>query len=98
MFSLFAAFGVPEGQFPVVDIPGPQLQDLAYSHTASGHQFQHETVSRFDRCEDDFINDIFFDDLPRNDWPCPEHLPEHRAVAGTAKICIDIGSDEVEEG
>jgi len=98
VLPLFPTLGVPERQFPAIDISGPQLQDLAYSHSASGHQFQHETVSGFDCCEDDFVDHVFFDDFPGNDGSCPEHLPHHRVVAGIAEIGIDIGSDEVEKG
>ena len=95
---LDAAFGVPQRHFPVVDVPRPQLQDLADSHAATGHEFQHEAVAQFFGGEDDFVDDVFLDDLPGNDGPGPEHLPEHRAVAGAAEIRVDIDSDEVEEG
>jgi len=98
ILPLFAAFGVPKGQFPVVDIHCSQFQDLAHPHAASGHQFQHETIPQFGRCKDDFVNDIFFDDLPGDDGSYPEHLPHHWVVAGIAEIGIDIRSDEVEEG
>jgi len=98
ILPFFAAFGVPQRQFPVMDVHRPQLQNLTHSHPATGHQFQHETVSQSLGCEDDFIDDVFLDDLPGNHGPGPEHLPEHRAVAGAAKIGVDIDSDEVEEG
>jgi len=98
MLPFFAAFRVSEGQLPVVDVHRPQLQDLADSHAATGHQFQHEAVPQFLGCEDDFVDHILSDDLPGNHGPRPEHLPEHRAVTGAPKIVVDIGSDEVEEG
>jgi hypothetical protein len=81
-----------------MDIPGSQFQDFAHSHCASGHQFQNEAVSELDCCEDNFVDHVFFDDFPGDNGSGPEHLSEHRAVAGTAEIGIDIGSDEVEEG
>ena len=98
VLTFLAAFGVLEGQFPAVDISGPQLQDLAHSHSTSGHQFQDQTVSLFDCREDDFVDHVFFDDLPGNDGSGSEHLFEHRVVAGVAEIGIDIDSDEVEKG
>jgi len=98
VLPLLAAFGVPQRQFPVMDVHRFQFQDLTHSHPATGHEFQHEAVPQFLGCEDYFINDVFFDDLPGDDGPGPEHLPEHGAVAGAAKIIIDIGFDEVEEG
>jgi len=48
--------------------------------------------------EDDFVDHVFFDDLPGNDGSGSEHLFEHRVVAGVAEIGIDIDSDEVEKG
>jgi hypothetical protein len=98
VLSFFPAFGVPECQFSVVHVHRSYFQNLAHSHTASGHQLQHETVPQFRRCEDDFVDHIFSDDLPGDDGPGPEHLSQHRAVAGATKICIDIGSDKIEEG
>ena len=98
MLPVFAAFGVPECQFSLVDVHGSQFQNLTHSHAIPGHQFQDEAVSQFRRCEDDFVDNIFSDDFPRNDWPRPEHLSQHRAVAGAAKVSIYIGPDEVEEG
>jgi len=56
MLPLFAAFGVSERQFPLIDVHGSQFQDLSHSHSTPGHQFQDEPVSGFDRCEDDFID------------------------------------------
>lgn len=88
LLPLFAAFRVPKGRFPIMDIHRSQFQDLAHSHTASGHQFEHETIPQLGRCKDDFIDDVFFDDFPGDDGSGPEHLPEHRAVAGAAKIGI----------
>jgi len=98
MLPIFSALGSPQRQFPVMDVHRFQLQDLTHSHSATGHKFQHETVPQFLGCEDDFINDVFLDDLQGNHGSGPKHLPEHRRVAGTAKIIIDIGSDEVEKG
>lgn len=98
VLSLFSAFGVLERQLPVVDVHGSEFQDLAHSHATAGHQFQHEAVPQFRRCKDDFVDHVLFDDLPGNDRSGPEHLSEHRAVAGATKIWVDIESDEVEEG
>ena len=98
MLPFFAAFGVSKGQFPVMDVNRPQLQDLTHSHAATGHEFQHETVSEFLGCEDDFIDHVLLDDLPGNHGPRSEHLPHHWVVAGIVEIGIDIRSDEVEEG
>jgi len=81
-----------------MDIPWPQFQDFTHSHCASGHQFQNEAVSELDCCEDNFVDHVLFDDLPGNNGSGPEHLSKHRVVARIAKICIDIGSDKVEEG
>ena len=74
VFPLFAAFGVPERQFPVMDIYGHEFQNLAHSHPASGHQLQNDAISWFDCCENDFVDHVFFDDLPGNDGSCSEHL------------------------
>jgi hypothetical protein len=98
MLPFLAAFRVSEGQFPVVDVHRPQLQDLADSHAATGHEFQHETVSQFRRRKNDLIDDVFLDNFPGNHGPRPEHLPEHRAVARAAKIRIDVRSYKIEEG
>jgi hypothetical protein len=98
MFPIFTAFRVPQRQFPVVDVHRSQFQDLAHPHAATGHQFKHKAVPQFFGCKDDFVDDVFFDDFPRNHGPGPEHLPEHWAIAGAPKIRVDIASDEVEEG
>ena len=98
MLPVFAAFGVPECQFSLVDVHGSQLQDLAHSHSSPGHQFKDETVPQFLGCKDDFVDNIFSDDFPGNHGSRTEHLSQHRAVAGAAKVSIDIGSVEVEEG
>ena len=98
MFPFLAAFGVPERQFSVMDVHRSEFQDLTHSHSATGHQFQHEAVPQFRRGEDDFVDHVLFDDLPGDDRSGPEHLSEHRAVAGAAKVYIDIGSDKIEEG
>jgi len=98
MLPIFAALGVPQREFPVVEVHRSQFQNLNHSHAATGHQFQYETVPQFLGRKDDFVDDVFLDDVPGNHWPGPKHLSQHWAIAGTAKIRVDIVSDEVEEG
>jgi len=98
MLPIFTAFRVSKRQFPVVNVHRSQLQHFFHSNAATGHQFKHKTVPQFFGCKYDFVDNIFSDDFLGNHGSGPEHLSEHRAVAGAAKVSIDIGSDEVEEG
>ena len=77
--------------------PDSFVTDLTHSHAATGHQFQHETVSQFRRRKNDLIDDVFLDNFPGNHGPQPKHLPEHRAVARAPEIRVDVGSDKIEE-
>jgi hypothetical protein len=56
------AFGPDQKQFAVIHIRHPKLQDLSDTHTTSGHQFEHQTVSRIIGSENDFVNSILFQD------------------------------------
>jgi len=90
-------YWVSEGQFSVLDVSGSQFQNFSDSHSSPGHEFQHEAVSWLVCLEDDFVDNIFFDDVPGGNGFCLEHLSQDWVVAGVLEILIDIGSDEVEE-
>jgi len=74
VLPLFAAFWVSEGQFSVFNVSGSQFQNFSDSHSYPGHEFQHEAVSWFVCLEDDFVDNIYFDDVPEGKVLCFEHL------------------------
>ena len=47
-----------------MDIWRCQVKDFADSHTAPGHQLQHQPISGVYRTEDDLINRFLIDDVP----------------------------------
>jgi hypothetical protein len=96
--GLLATLGISQGQFPVINIPGRELEHLVDSHPAAGHQSQQQAVSRFHSPEDDLIDDLLFENRPMGDLGRSEQLPEHRGAAGVFKIGIDSISNQVEEG
>ena len=67
-----AALGISDDSLPVFDILGCEFQNLAYSHTTTGHEFEHEPVSLIPCSENDFINDVFFQDFELDNFSCPE--------------------------
>jgi len=74
VLPLLPAFRVSERQLSVLDVSGSQFQNLADSHSASGHQFQDEAVSWFFCLKDDFVYNFLFDDVPGGNGFCLEYL------------------------
>ena len=60
---LFSAFGVSNYNLQVFDIPGLEFQDLADTHAAPGHKFEHQPISWTPGPENDLIDHLLFQDL-----------------------------------
>ena len=60
---VFSALGIPDDSLPVFDILGCEFQNLADSHSTSGHEFKHQPVSWVPGPENDFIDYILFNNL-----------------------------------
>lgn len=59
----FAAFWVSDYNLPVFDIVWFEFQDLADTHAAPCHKFEHQAVSWTPCPENDLIDDILFQDF-----------------------------------
>jgi hypothetical protein len=57
------AFGISDDNLSFLNIPGLELQDLADTHAAPCHKFEHQPVSWTPGPENDLIDDILFQDL-----------------------------------
>ena len=91
------AFGIVNEELAVFDIPGFQLQDLTSPHSAPGHQFQNQKVSGFADSENDFVNDILFQNGPLSSIWKPKSFPEHLGITRIGNDVVDVGSDEIEK-
>ena len=60
MLTPFTAFWAPERQLSLLNIRGSEFQHFADSHSTPGHQFQDKSVSWPVCPEDDFIDDVLF--------------------------------------
>ena len=79
--SVPAAFGALDHQFVVADIIRSELQDFAYSHAASCHQFQDKPVSHLRRPENDLIDRLFLNNFPVRGFSWTIDFPQHRGIA-----------------
>jgi hypothetical protein len=79
------------------NIPWREVEHFADSHATTGHELQHETVPGFHCSENDFVNNLLFQNGPMNDLGRFEHFPEHRGAARILKLWIAGVSDEIEE-
>ena len=70
--GLSAAFRFSDNDLPVFEIRGGEFQDLADSHTTPGHEFEHEPVSWVVRSENNFIDNVLFEDFELGELPAPE--------------------------
>ena len=93
-----SAFGIPDNQSPAINIIGSEVEDFTDSHTASSHEFQKQPITCFCGSKDNFINGLFFDDIPVHCPGWPEKFLQHRCIAGILKIRIEGFAHEVEEG
>ncbi len=87
-----------EGEFPVFDIGGGQLQNLTDSHPTPGHQLKNQTIPGFDGTKDVLIHNFFFQNVPAGESGSSIELLQHRSVTGASEIRIEVFDDEVEEG
>ena len=95
-FMLPAALGLLQDQFAVLEIPQSEFKDLTDSHTASGHQFQHQPVPCLGGPENDLVHSLFFDDFPFRGHSLPIELADHGRVAWIYKAVVQIVADEIE--
>ena len=96
-FMLFTALGLPENQFPILNIIHGKFQYLTDPHSTASHQLKHQSIADFERPENDFIDGFFFDDFPSRNHFFPIQLANHRCIAGISRFGIDIVSDEIEK-
>ena len=73
------------------------MQDLADPHSAPGHQFKDQPVSRFDRTKDDFVYHFLFENGPAGKSRGSIQLFQHWGITRASEIVIEVLSDEVEE-
>jgi len=76
---------------------GEIIMDLAHSHTASGHELQHQAVPYFGGAEDDLVNGLFLMDLPTSQIFRPKEFLQHGRIARIGELEIEVIADEVEE-
>jgi hypothetical protein len=96
-FELLATFGIPDDQFPAINIPRRQIEHLADPHPSTGHQFQHKTVSGFDCSENEFVDNLLFQNSPLNNLGRLEQFPQHWDAAWIFKLGIESIFDEIKE-
>ena len=96
-FPLFKAFCVPDDQLPALNVFWGEFQYFPNSHTSSGHEFQHKAVSWNICLENDFINNLFFQDIPWDRFRFFEYLSQDWCIAGILKCRIEWIFDEIEE-
>jgi len=80
-FGLLATFGARQGDLPILNVHGPDFQDLADSHSTPGRQLQHDPVPRLHGSENDLIHQVLFDNLPLLGWTFTEHFAQHGRIA-----------------
>jgi len=97
MLTSFSTFGVLERKLPVLYISRSQFQHFSDSHPTPGHQFQDESVSWLVCPEDDFIDDVLFNNFPRGNGFCLEHFTQNWSGTWVVEIWVDVGCDEVEK-
>ena len=73
------------------------MEDFTDPHRTPSHQLKHQSVSGFDRAKDDLIHDFLFEDGPSDESRRTIELFQHRSIAWTPEIGIEILSDEIEE-
>jgi hypothetical protein len=96
--GFIATFGIPEDQFSTVNILGDKFEHLTDSHAPTGHKLQHETVSWIRCSENDFVNNLLFQNSPMGNFGRFKQFPEHRGAARIFKFRIDGILDEIKEG
>ena len=78
-----------------VSTSGPHLTD---SHPTPGHQFQHQPVANIVCPENDFIDGVFFNNVPMDTGFRPEQFTQHRGITWIFEIAIEVISHEIEKG
>lgn len=68
---------------------GPEFQNLANPHARAGHEFKHEAVSGIYGLEDDFIDDILFQDVELGLLAWPEKPSQGWVVTGVLEARIN---------
>jgi hypothetical protein len=94
---LFAAFWLSNDSFAVINVKRREFQDFADSHTASGHEFKHQPVPQILGFENDFINDILFQDLELEIFSGPEKFSQYGIIARIVKLRIKRIFYEIEK-
>jgi hypothetical protein len=61
---LFAALGLMEDQFSLMDLTHIKLQYLADAHPSPCQELKHQSIVDFGRSENDFVNGFFVNDFP----------------------------------
>jgi len=79
-FGFLSALGVGQGNPPVLNILRPQTEDLTNAHSASGHEFQDQSISGILRPENHLIDDILIQDRQLLGIRVSEDLPENERV------------------
>jgi hypothetical protein len=92
----FSALRGSKGKLAVLDISRGQLENLADSHSTSGHQFEDQPVPGFDGTKDGLIHNFLFQNVPPSESWGPIELLQHRSVTGASEIGIEVFDDEVE--
>jgi len=77
-FMLPSALGLLQDQFAILEVPQSEFQDLADSHTAPGHQFQHQPVPCLGGPENDLVHRLLFYDFPFRGHALPIDFADHR--------------------
>ena len=84
-----AAFGVSDDGLSVFNIHGPEFQDLADTHSAACHQFEHQPVPWILGPENDFIDHILFQDLELGWLRSPEKFAQGWMVTRILAMVIE---------
>jgi hypothetical protein len=96
--GFLAAFGVSDYNLPVFDIVWSEFQDLADTHAAPCHKFEHQAVSWISSSENDLIDDILFQDLELGWFAGFEQFTKGGIITWVLEIRIDRIFDEIEKG
>jgi len=97
-FRIPPTFGVRQCDLAVLDIDRFDFKHLTDPHSALGHQLHHDPVAKIGRFKNNFINQVFFDDLPLLWTSFPEYLFQDRRVTGIFDLKIDGVAYVIEEG
>ena len=97
-FVFLAAFGFTQDKFAILQISEPQFQDFTDAHTASGHQFEYQSIADLGGAEYDFVDGFLLDDFPPQRHPLAIEFSDHGPVTGIPEFGIDIVADEIEKG